>query len=254
MHVFEIRNGSNTPLEVGLRPITGWDEQSVVSAEPGAALALLGRLASDTRGEALPVTDLTVSESDRLLANLYRMLYGDSAECQVACRACGEPYEFKLSLSVLIEAQNLDRPGRPDADGYWSLEDGRRVRAPRQADLEAAPQADALLARLMAAGDPTIDPEAAIGFLERAAPVLSLDLDAPCPHCDSTQLVRFDLARFLIQRLAGERPFLARETHLIASRYGWSHEVILSLTRDDRRAYAGLIEAERTAGPRRSPR
>ena len=91
-------------------------------------------------------------------------------------------------------------------------------------------------------------------FLERAAPVMSFDLDAPCPHCNAAELVRFDLARYLAVRLAAERPFLLRETHLIASRYGWSHGEIMALSRTDRRAYAGLIEAERASAqrPRRS--
>lgn len=247
----EARTGEHSPpARVSLGPLTGWDELNLSPADPGAPLTLLGRLVGDDQ-EYQALRDLPVSDIDRLLARVYRSLYGDSAECRVACSACGEAYEFTLSLQALTASQDAQRPGPPDADGCWRLADGRRVRAPRPADLEAAQGTDALLAQLVVQGDPADDPEQAIGFLERAAPVLSLDLDAPCPHCGSAETARFDLSRYMIQRLAGERPFLLREAHLIASRYGWSHAEIMSLPRDDRRAYAGLIEAERAAGQRR---
>ena len=74
--------------------------------------------------------DLTVSDIDRLLAALYDTLYGDRAECRARCRACGDRYEFTLSLGELVAQQDAERPGAPDEDGAWTLPDGRRVRAP----------------------------------------------------------------------------------------------------------------------------
>ena len=100
--------------------------------------------------------------------------------------------------------------------------------------------------RIVVEGDPSQDQDLVTTFLEKAAPVLSLDLNAPCPHCGKDQTARFDLARYFARRLAAERTFLIREAHLIASGYGWSHGEIMSLTRSDRRAFAGLIETERT--------
>jgi hypothetical protein len=225
-----------------LRPLTGRDELALDATAAWAALDLVARLAPD-----LDVRALDVTTADRLVAALYRRLYGDACDCRVRCAACGEAYGFELSLREVTAAQDRDRP-RPDfADGSWSLSDGRRVRAPRVADLALAP--DELLARLVIAGgrgDADV-----LAFLERAAPTLALDLAAPCPHCGAAQDVRFDLARYLVQRLAGERPFLLREVHLIAARYGWSLAEILDLSRDDRRAFAGLIEAERATANRR---
>lgn len=81
--------------------------------------------------------------------------------------------------------------------------------------------------------------------------MMSLDIATACPECGRAQDVWFDLAAFLIRTLAGERPFLLRETHLLAARYGWSHGEIMALPRDDRRAFAALIESERSAAMRR---
>jgi hypothetical protein len=88
-------------------------------------------------------------------------------------------------------------------------------------------------------------------FLERAAPVLALDFNVDCPHCQREQKARFDLTRYFLRRLGGERSFLLREAHLIAAHYGWSHQEIMRLTRDERRAYAGLIETERAGASSR---
>lgn len=242
MHSVDLNPPGETPIALSLRPLTGADELALPGTGSAAALALLGRLA-----EAADFPALTVSQSDRALAAVYRMLYGAQAECRAACESCGERYEFTLDLPQIIADQDADRPGPPDADGAWTLPGGARVRAPKHADLAGDPAT--LAARL------TLEGEASAGqvgaFLENAAPVLTLDLAARCPECGEPAQVRFDLATYLTRRLAAEQPFLVRETHLIASRYGWSHAGIMGLTRDDRRTFAGLIEAERARLSRR---
>lgn len=246
MNVAEISADAGSSLTIRLRPMTGADELSITSSDPSSVMRKLACLATDLDGEPINLDDLTISQTDRLLAVIYNLLYGDCAECQVNCRSCGERFEFSLSLSDLIAAQDAERPGPAEPDGAWKIPDGRRVRAPRISDLEAATDPASLLFRLVVSGDPAANPSAVTDFLEKAAPVLSLDLDAGCPECGIDETVRFDLARYLTKRLIAERPFLIRETHLIASLYGWSYSDIMSLARADRRAYAGLIEAERS--------
>lgn len=236
---------------VMLRPLRGIDELCLQAPTAAAAIVLLARLAQASDGSTLALTELSVSQVDRLLAALYGELYGNAAECRVRCGGCGERYEFTLDLAALQSAQDALRPPPCDAQGGWPVDEDARVRAPRLGDLEHAASPAQLLDRLVLSGSSDGREAELLEFLERAAPVLSLDLDAPCPHCSREQSVRFDLARYLAQRLHGERPFLLRETHLIASRYGWSHTEIMALTRDDRRAHARLIESERAAGLRR---
>ena len=175
------------------------------------------------------------------------MLYGPRAECRALCEFCGETYEFMLDLTQIIAEQDAERQDLPDADDVWTLPGGARVRGPKPEDLTGDPKS--LAARLTIEGEASADEVEA--FLETAAPVLTLDLAARCPGCDKPAQLRFDLATYLTRRLAAERPFLVRETHLIASHYGWPHGEIMALPRDDRRAYAGLVEAERTRLSRR---
>jgi hypothetical protein len=225
---------------VALAALAGIHEAEFGSGSGAAdALALLEQLAN------VDVATLDVTTADRWLAMLYEQVYDDRAECRTKCSDCGVAYEFTLSLRALIAAQDAERPP-PDAEGGWVLDDGRRVRAPRHGDLiDCSGDSEALLTRLVS-GPTTGVAE----FLERAAPVLSLDLTAACPHCSAANVNRFDLAAYLAARLAAERPFLTREIHLIASRYHWSRAEILSMTRVERRAHAGLIEAERATALR----
>jgi hypothetical protein len=251
MRLIELPAYGGTAARFVLRPLSGADELSLAGTDVAAMLDLLARLATRSEGGALALSELSIAQTDRLLAALYQRLYGDNAECRVRCSGCAQGYEFNLNLAQIQHAQDADQPAHAEPGGGWRLADGRRVRAPRYADLEAADSSQALLRRLLLSGDVEPAPERISEFLERAAPVLSLDLAAPCPHCGRAETVRFDLARYLAQRLVAERPFLLREAHLIASRYGWSHAEIMALLRDDRRAYARLIESERAGALRR---
>lgn len=241
--------------DLRLRPITGREELALSPADGHAVRTLLARVVcADGTGAPVDPASLTVSDADRLLAALHQLLYGDRAECRVRCPVCDKAYELTVVLSELMRSQDAERPEPAGDDGAWPLPGGGRLRAPRLGDVDAAPSPAALLERLTVAGD-AVDPDAAGELLEKAAPVLALDLGAPCPECGADTAVRFDIGRYLVARLAAERPFLLREAHLIASRYGWSHGEIMALPRDERRAYAGHIEAERaaarTAGARR---
>jgi hypothetical protein len=86
--------------------------------------------------------------------------------------------------------------------------------------------------------------------MDGVGPVLDLDLEATCPKCGALQSVRFDIQTYLLRALAYEKRFLIHEVHRIAMAYGWGHEEILSLTREDRRAFVRLIEVDQ-AGRRR---
>jgi hypothetical protein len=244
------RNGHGHDVAIQVATVCGSDEMHFAAGSgAGDALALLRRIVQFSDGARSGLDTLDVSHVDRLLAAVYTILYGDAAECRLTCAQCRTGFEFTLSLAELIRVQDAERPGPTGPDGYWRLADGQRVRPPTLGDIAATTQSSGLLERLTDVGIVS-DADAVAGWLETAVPVLSIDLDAPCPNCRHAAAVRFDIAAYLAARLAGERPFLLREIHLIAARYGWSRTEILSLGRDERRAYATMIEGERAAGMR----
>jgi hypothetical protein len=236
-------------LHVHLARVSGKEETWLNAERAGEATRLLAAL---LHGSGIEAAALPVSVHDRLLAAIFRTEVGDTALCRAICAECEAPFEFSLPLESLIAAQDAAAAdvGPLAEDGCWQF-DGIAVRPPTLDD--ARSRDPAALLRAVCHPEPAKAQTAAVAaFLERAAPILSMDLDTECPECGAAQLVGFDLPRFLVRALAAERPFMMREVHLIAARYGWSLTEILAMPRDDRRAFATLIESERSAALRRS--
>jgi hypothetical protein len=133
------------------------------------------------------------------------------------------------------------------------MSDGRRFRLPTVSDqqsvlgLQTDASAGALLERCMVDGDAMDNLPLLQKAMDAVGPVLDMDLDAACPKCGACESVRFDMQAYLIRMLAYEKRFLAREIHVIAVAYGWGYGEILSLTREDRRDFVSLIQAESEA-------
>lgn len=252
LHPVRVAIPSLPPAEFLLRPVDGHSEATIVADRPGMATLLLERLVAGGDGQKLDVLALAVAVHDRLLAALYTLEFGEDVSCQSTCGACAQPFQFRFALPALLASQDeaAAEAGLPGEDGCWATPSGARLRPPDLRDAAVGAPED-LLARIAKSPVPPEAGEALAAFLEKASPILSIDLDAACPGCGASQSVAFDLARFLVRALAAERPFLIREVHLIAARYGWSHSEIMALPRSDRRAFATLIESERSASLRR---
>ncbi|MEM9092370.1 MAG: hypothetical protein AAGC93_27020 [Cyanobacteria bacterium P01_F01_bin.53] len=262
-----------------LRPLCGHDE--VVAQEVmvhgrgmngagvlGGALegtsslgtALLDRLLVSVPGTTVAsgrAKELAVCDCDRLFAHLYLTYFGEQIESNVTCKVCGEPFELGFSLRQLMarfEANAFTQVTGPDGEGIYTLADGQRFRLPTAGDRDSVVGLDteqattALLKRCTVEGDPLADTAALQSAMDEVGPVMDVDLDATCPHCQTAQLVQFDIQTYFLRALAFEHRFLIREVHKIAIAYGWSHQEILSLPREERQTFVRLIEAER---PRR---
>jgi hypothetical protein len=245
--------------------LCGHDETALGDGGPFDGIALLDRLLVKVPGTTVGpgmAKDLPVCNCDRLFAALYLKYFGKQVEGTGTCRQCGGSFEVAFSLQDLLAG--LENGGRqhasgPDEDGVYTLADGRRFRLPTTSDqlrvlgMDAEEGAAALLERCVVEGDPTINPELLQAGMDEVGPLLDLDVDAMCPECGVSERVRFDIQSYLLRMLTHEKRFLVREIHLIALAYGWRYEEILSLSREDRRAFAGLIQSEREGRRRVRP-
>jgi hypothetical protein len=219
--------------------------------EPGSPLVirhLVSRLLIDAEGRAIAYDTLPVALRDRVLAQIFIREFGPKVEAEVACGSCRDRFTFAFSLPDIMARQAQDARATglaADEAGYWSARAGLRLRAPAFSDLARHITPAELALSLTEGGD---DPAEIERLIESVAPTLSFDIATECPHCNAAQEVGFDLAAYLVEALAAERTLLIRETHLIASRYGWGHTTIMALPRADRRAYAQLITVERSMG------
>lgn len=245
-----------------LRPLCGQDEAFVSGTDSLEAIDFLDRLLVETTGTTVgpgKAGDLTVCDCDRLFAALYLHYFGEEIESTVPCRRCSAPFELSFSLSDMM-AHLEDGAGgkarRPDHECIYTLPDGRRFRLPTMCDqqsvigLEEEEAAAALLRLCMVEGDPGKNPEALRAALDETGAILDVELNATCAECGAAQIVRFDIQSYFLGCLTYEKQFLHHEVHLIAMAYGWGHEEILNLTREDRRAFVRLVEADRAAGGR----
>jgi hypothetical protein len=220
------------------------------------SVAFLDRLLVDAPGTTVGpgrASELAICDCDRLFAAIYLQYFGERIEGTALCQDCDEPFESSFSLCDLLASLEYGAAAKatgPDEEGIYTLPDGRQFRLPTAEDqysvigLKAEKAAAALLERCMVEGDPMESPEIIQTAMDDVGPVLDLDLEAVCPKCGSLQSVRFDIQTYLLRSLAYEKQFLNHEVHLIATAYGWGHEEILSLAREDRRAFVRLIEAD----------
>jgi len=240
-----------------LRALTGAEEFAFAADEAFAGTALVDRLLVRAAGASVGPGEadlLAVADRDRLLAALYKTCFGDRIESVCLCGGCGERFALDFRVSD-IEARETDGPTPvgPDAEGCFTLDGGARFRLPTVADLKAVAGLDgrealAALRRRCIQHDESADADTIDAAMEKAGPLLSCDLEAQCPQCGGTEVVRFDLERHLLSALAAERRYLTREIHVLASAYHWPLSEITSLSRDDRRALVRSVEAGRRAG------
>jgi hypothetical protein len=240
-----------------LRPLCGHDETLLDGAGSVGVIAFLDRLLTNAPGTTVrpgKAADLAVCDCDRLCAAIYLEYVGARIEGTSMCGNCREPFALNFSLTDLLE--NMDRSshiGEPDDEGVFTLADGRRFRLPtagERCQVMGRDPDDAvatLLRHCVVEGEPSDDLQSLEEAMEQVGAVLDLDLDAACPHCGTRQTVRFDIQSYLFRALGYERRFLNYEVHRIARAYGWAYEEILSLKREDRRAFVRLIESDRPA-------
>jgi hypothetical protein len=237
---------------VALRSLTGHDESAVEADDLPAALDLLNRVLVQTPGAMVGAGGagrLTCAARDRVLAALYRLVYGDMIASTVRCAVCDQPFDLSFSLDALTGAHAADDVR---ADAVFVTESGMHFRLITGEDelmvIGLVPMAArrALLQRCVQHAEPMDDDalDAVEAGMERAAPLLNVELSAACAECGREQRVAFDIQTYLLARLNNERARLMAEVHTLAMTYHWSLSDILSLTRGERRQYLALIDAD----------
>jgi len=190
---------------------------------------------------------LTAFERDRILAGVYWRLYGDRIESTLVCSVCSRPFELVFSLRDMVARSTPVMT--PAGDGTYSTSEGLHFRLPTGEDelsvldLPAEEAVRELLRRCVLA-PATFDAAAVQDAMEKAAPILDVDINTSCAECGAPVSVRFDLQSYLLQSIIQDRRRLWRETHVLAAAYRWSLDEIMSLTRADRGSLVAMIEAD----------
>jgi len=246
--------------EAELQPLTGYEEEWLAQHRATPSAVVVTRLLSacvvrldDTVPTRDLVQQLLVGDRDYLILQLRRMMLGDQFQAVFPCPGC----DAKMDIS--FTADDIPVESRPQTVALYTLhlpvqeqaERTVRFRLPTGGDQEAVVRMDSKLAAeallnrcIVDDGGVQLAPEerrAVVDAMERLAPQVDVELDLTCPECRHTFLAPFDITAFFLQeiRITGDQ--LLREVHLLALYYHWSEADILSLRRDRRRAYLGLL-------------
>jgi hypothetical protein len=243
-----------------LRPLSGHEEDWLARHRGLPSAVVVTRLLESclvTVGGG-SVTDglvrqLLVGDRDYLLLALRRMTLGDRFQGVLQCPACD------AKMDITFDAADIRVEPRPQTATSYTIEapsaDGSsrtiRFRLPTGGDQEAVLGLDplgaveALIQRCIVddGGVPlSVDEgQAVIEAMDRLAPQLDIELDLTCPECAHVFLAPFDATTFFLHEMAINGAQLLRETHALALSYHWSEADILSLDRERRRAYLGLL-------------
>jgi len=250
--VIELRFAAGTPAAT-LRELTGREERAISGVGTADAIRLLDALLqwpADERTGVRSAADLTAADRDRLLAAVYQRAFGDRIENTLTCSQCAEPFDLHFSLSGLTHSINSRAHQRAAPVAPFRLPTGHDELA--MLGLKPDEAEALLLNRCTESGQWPGGPEAFQEMLDDMAPLLDLELTAPCAECGRAHTVRFDIQSYLLGAFLGERRRLLTEVHRIAGAYGWSFDEILSLARTERRQLVELIENETARRPRLS--
>jgi hypothetical protein len=248
------------PVDVG--PFTGAEDMVLLESGGCSAeisIALADRLARRSDGTSVDASQLPVADLEALILHLRSILLGDQVLTHGKCAAvnCGTQTDISFRISEYLahcRPRKLPNVQPVTKEPGWYVLQGveLKFRLVTAADVLATqnlPDPETELARR------TIRPEHASRrdvrrvqkAMEGLAPSLAQELEGSCPACGTTSRFFFNPQTFVQQELRYEAAFLYQDVHLLAKKYHWSEEMILSLPRPRRLHYAELAMQEGVA-------
>jgi hypothetical protein len=238
---------------IDVREPTGHDELLLLETRlpPAAALATLADRVVTVNRRPPDWQEVAATQLGAVALAIRRAWIGDRVLSEGRCpdSQCGERVDISFSGQTYLAHH---RPGGPrnvraSDDGWFQLASVPvRFRIPSVADMLAS-EASAEPAATLASRclDPARLPARTARAVDRALAALAPSLEGliggQCPVCGANVSMRFDPLTYTVLELKDSFAGIYRETHALASAYGWPEETILAQPRSRRRRYAELI-------------
>ncbi len=231
---------------------------SAPRARPARVTAVLAALCVDLGGapaDAAAARRVSSAGREWLLSRAALRFGAERDWFEAPCEACGARFDVQVAMAeaprtppssgfpvaeveTSLGRRRFESPNGMHEEVFARRREGdpRRVFAAlcglsREAEAEAIRFEPADLARIDAG-------------LEAVSPEIADGVDVVCPECGGAGRVRIDPLAFAFPSPED----VLREVHLLAAAYRWSEEAILDLPVARRRAYAGLVRADRRNG------
>lgn len=257
---------------VALKNARGAEDLLLLTAHGGEtrlALELAVRLTRDLEGTPLDWGQMCASDLDAFMLRLRQIRIGDVVRSDVECSTpdCRQRVDISFAIGEYL---NYYRPaGLRSAERRWTLkaadDSGWYSLSPKsgsasiqfrlptpndQLAVAGRSDAEAELARrcLRPVGVPAWLKRRAEIVMEALAPSLSNDLTGTCPTCAGRVAAYFDARGYCLRELRNRAAFLFEDIDLLARRYHWPEQDILSLPSARRAAYVELARRPNDAG------
>ena len=254
-------------IAVTLRHPTGLDDLLLMECsgdENTAALLLAHRLARTGDGGEIAWEEHAATDLDTLLLRLRQVLVGDRIVSDLHCpgEGCGSRVNISFSIEAWLAHHQPKSPAPrigsvlacADEPGWFHLELAGtvRFRPPTIADqIHAARQHDpeAALARTCIRPERIAAPlrRRVAAALQAIAPALAGELQGQCPDCGAMVAALIDPRRFCPRELRDRARFIYEDVDLLACRYHWAEQSILSMPNARRANYVELALASGSA-------
>jgi hypothetical protein len=185
---------------------------------------------------------------NQALAAVHCASFGPEFQCWTSCPECGEKIEVTLDGRRVAESEPL-------AMNEAVVVNGQKFRLPTSRDLaRLVGEADMANAARRLLEDCRVEKESALDWpqdfiedveekLASADPLAEILLTFECPVCGNSCDKPFDLPAFLWAEISTRGRRLLGEVHTLASAYGWTESVILSLSETRRAFYLEMVRA-----------
>ena len=247
---------------VEVRPFTGGEEMLLLESgggEVGTSIELARRLVRHAEDGTLDPAALPVPDLEALLLHVRRMLLGDEivshSKCQVS--DCGLETDISFSIDQYLANHRSRMPGYvhpvKEEAGWFALRGSeatfRLVTADDLLATKDSRHPERELARRTIRPDnlSARDIRRVQRAMESMAPPLAREVEGRCPACGTAARFFFNPQSYIQRELRYEAAFLYEDVHLLAQRYHWPEEKILSLPHARRVQYAELAMREGVA-------
>jgi hypothetical protein len=242
-------------LALDVRGPTGEDEMFVLESALSpmrTMVELANRVASGENSVAVDWSRVAAARLGAVAFAIRRAWIGERIVSEGTCAApgCGQRFDVTLTISAYLAHHQPRRPrGVSPAleEGWFSLGGTMvRFRVPTVGDvLSVMDEERPALAISAACIDPPGVTAPVARRIDRALGALSPSLDGVvaggCPSCGASVQLSFDPVTFTLAELQDIFAGLYRETHALASAYGWDEDTILRLPRGRRRRYWKMV-------------
>ncbi len=212
---------------------------------------------SHPESDPAQLASLSIGDRDARLLQMRENMFGSRLSNTADCPQCSQKVEWEMQIATL-KVQPLAESGESRILELPFENQVLRLRLPNSADLmqitryhDLETQIGSLINNcLVHSGLPgeQLEPSAELArafsqLISENDPQADVSINLQCPECAYEWSAVFDIVQYLWLEIQERALRLLQDIYVLASKFGWSEQDILSMSRRRRRFYLNMIQA-----------